>query len=160
TRLAYVRNEPAKREAALVVLPSGGGSERLITSPVSTAEGEHPWDWSLDGKWILGVSARRTPGRHAIYLWPIAAAPNAETEAHLVTAHAEYNLWQTKFSPDGRWICFVAVDAPDAKSCTICVVPAPDLTRPSPRAGPETAQGEWTRITDGQSWDDKPRWSP
>jgi Tol biopolymer transport system component len=160
TRLAYLRRDPTKREFALALLPSGGGSEQRITSPSPDPVGDYPWDCSLDGKWIFGVSDRRTPGRKAICLWPIAAAPHAETEARVVFAHPEYNLWQTKFSPDQRWICFNAISANDARVSTIYVVPAPDLSRPAPGGGAEVVQGEWTRITEGQSWDDKPRWSP
>jgi Tol biopolymer transport system component len=160
TRLARSRYDPTKNGSAIVVLSSGGGSEQPITSPPLSSAADRPVDWSLDGKWILGLSDRGTPGRNAICLWPIAAAPNAETESRVVTAHPEYNLWQTKFSPDGRWICFLAVKASDARVATIYVVPAPDLTRPAPREGEAGVRTEWTRITEGKYWEDKPRWSP
>jgi hypothetical protein len=114
----------------------------------------------VDGKWILGVSDRGTPGRTAICLWPIAAAPTADAEARLVTAHPEYQLWQSQFSPDQRWICFLAVKAGDAGVSTIYVVPAPDLTQQAPSESKETVRAEWTRITEGKYWDDKLRWSP
>ena len=39
-----------------------------------------------------------------------------------------------------------AKNAPNAPESVLCVVPA--------------CGGRWTRITDGKSWDDKPRWSP
>jgi sugar lactone lactonase YvrE len=64
----------------------------------------------------------------------------------VVTSHPGYNLWQPRFSPDERWIIFNAVGATGAGVSTIYVVPA--------------AGGEWTRITEGKFWDDKPHWSP
>ncbi|HMZ19648.1 MAG TPA: hypothetical protein PLD20_17060, partial [Blastocatellia bacterium] len=48
--------------------------------------------------------------------------------------------------PDGRWIGFVAAKAFDAGISTIYVIPS--------------TGGEWTRITEGKFFDDKPRWSP
>ena len=54
----------------------------------------------------------------------------------------------------------MAVNASDARVSPICVVPAPDLTRPARGGGEERVPAEWTRITEGTSGDDKPRWSP
>jgi dipeptidyl aminopeptidase/acylaminoacyl peptidase len=69
------------------------------------------------------------------------------------TAHLEIlardrasNLWVPRFSPDQQWITFLAVDAVDAPTSTAYVMPA--------------TGGEWTAVTDGGSFDDKPRWSP
>jgi hypothetical protein len=77
---------------------------------------------------------------------PLAAAPNAETEARKIIADHAYDLQQAHFSPDGQWIAFTAtVNSPLAPESTIYVMPA--------KGGP------WTRITEGQ-WDDKPTWSP
>jgi dipeptidyl aminopeptidase/acylaminoacyl peptidase len=64
----------------------------------------------------------------------------------VVASHPEYHLWQGRFSPDGRWISFNAYKTTDAAVSTIYVVSA--------------TGGPWVRITEGQFWDDKPRWSP
>jgi len=80
-------------------------------------------------------------------LLPVAAAPRAETQARVVTSSEEYSLWQTRFSPDERWISFSALKkATDPQTNSIYVVPA--------------SGGEWIRITEGKNLDDKPRWSP
>jgi Tol biopolymer transport system component/DNA-binding winged helix-turn-helix (wHTH) protein len=148
-RLAYRRTWPpnaegSPREHALVVLPAEGGDEQLITSPSPFSE--NALDWSADGEWLLGNSERQTPGRFLIGLFPTSAAPAAETKMRVVTSHPDQNLWQARFSPDERWISFIAVDANDAAIATLYVVP---------RAG-----GPWIRVTEGRYWDDKPRWAP
>jgi dipeptidyl aminopeptidase/acylaminoacyl peptidase len=144
TRLAYRRAHPTTGECQMVLLPAGGGTEEVLTSPGGGGE-SNPWDWSLDGKWLLG--GRYTPGRRgAICLLPLSAAPHAETEVRLVASHPDYNLWQGRFSPDDRWICFNAVRATGITGSAINVVPA--------------AGGDWIPITDGKHHDDKPRWSP
>ena len=51
-----------------------------------------------------------------------------------------------RFSPDERWISFMAVDRGQRDVSTIYVMPA--------------AGGPWIPITDGANYDDKPRWSP
>ena len=64
----------------------------------------------------------------------------------VIASHPEYHLWQGRFSPDSRWISFNAFKRTDGATSTIYVV--------TPSGGP------WIRITEGQYWDDKPRWSP
>jgi dipeptidyl aminopeptidase/acylaminoacyl peptidase len=64
----------------------------------------------------------------------------------VVTSHPEYTLWQPRFSPDERWICFNALKANEAGVSTIYVVPS--------------SGGEWTRVTEGRHWEGKARWSP
>ncbi len=145
TRLAYRRHNPTKPEWQIVILTDGGGAEEPLTSP-QRGLGPPPFDWSGDGKWILGSGRRPTPGRVLIWLLPLSGAPHAETEARVVASDPEYDLWQGGFSPDDRWICFMAVRAAGSAGAAINVVPA--------------AGGDWIPITDGNYWDDKPRWSP
>jgi hypothetical protein len=116
----------------------------MLTSANNTPD--LAWDWSADGEWLLGGSQRQTPGRTLICLFPIAAAPHAETEMRVIASHPENNLWQARFSPDHHWISFCAAKAAEAGVSTIYVVPA--------------SGGEWVRITEGTYFDDKPRWSP
>jgi Tol biopolymer transport system component len=72
---------------------------------------------------------------------------HAESAARQIISDPQYDLWQSHFSPNGRWIVFEAVaNSPTIAVSVLYVVPA--------------AGGVWTRITDGKHWDDKPRWSP
>jgi Tol biopolymer transport system component len=104
------------------------------------------YDWSSDGAWLL-VSQNSTDTKEEVWLVPVAAAPHAETAARKIISDPKYDLYQSHFSPNGRWIVFQAVgNSPTIAESTVYVVPA--------------AGGEWTRITDGKHWDDKPRWSP
>jgi Tol biopolymer transport system component len=152
SRLIYHRSRPVnqtnqevpRNERNLVIMAAGGGSEQMIVT--ADASAINAWDWSLDGKWILGGSDRQIPGRHAICLFPIAAAPHAEAQMRMIASHPEKNLYQAGFSPDQRWISFIAAPAIEAGISTIYVVPA--------------SGGEWTRITEEKYFDDKPRWSP
>jgi Tol biopolymer transport system component len=122
----------------------GGSDEQVVTSPMQGRLSLT--DWTPEGKWVLASSDWQTPGRVALCLFPLDAAPHAETQMRVVASHPEYNLWQGRFSPDGRWISFNAYKATDAAVSTIYVVSA--------------SGGPLIRITEGQYWDDKPRWSP
>jgi dipeptidyl aminopeptidase/acylaminoacyl peptidase len=98
------------------------------------------WDWSRDGKWLLGEL------ENDIWLIPFPLEPRAETAAQKVVSNPAYKLYQPHLSPDDRWIVFEAVvNSPNPESA-LYVAPA--------------SGGPWTRITDGRHWDDKPRWSP
>jgi Tol biopolymer transport system component/DNA-binding winged helix-turn-helix (wHTH) protein len=148
TRLVYNRSrqlnlEGSRFETSLVLAPAGGGAEQTLTT--LRQEAIVSWDWSRDGKWML-VGSNHQPERFAIYLLPIAAAPQAETQMRLITSHPEMNLYQARFSPDQKWICFNAKKETEAGISTIYVVPA--------------SGGEVRRITEAKYNDDKARWSP
>jgi Tol biopolymer transport system component/DNA-binding winged helix-turn-helix (wHTH) protein len=121
-----------------------GSDEQVVTSPMQGRQSLT--DWTPDGNWFLASSDWRTPGRVALCLFPLDAAPTAETQMRVIASHPEYNLWQGHFSPNGRWISFNAFKATDPAVSTVYVVSA--------------SGGPWIRISEGQYWDDKPRWSP
>lgn len=129
---------------SLALRTLGGGDEQVVTSPMQ--DRQSLTDWTPDGKMILASSDLRTPGRAALCLFPLDAAPHAETQMRVIASHPDYHLWQGRFSPDGRWISFNAFKATDPTASTVYVVPA--------------SGGPWINITEGQYWDDKPRWSP
>ena len=138
-------------ESRIILMPAGGGREEPLTSPAFLGGphslAETPFDWSANGKWILGSSRRPNPRVGTlIWLLPLSGAPHAEGEGRVVTSDPDYNLWQARFSPDERWICFNAVNATRVVTSTIYVVGA--------------SGGDWIRITDEKYWADKPRWSP
>lgn len=151
--LGYTESGPDNAHG-IVLLPQGGGSVDPVTSAAFEGDVE---DWSADGQWIVATQAIQDQPRRPelrIVLLPLSAAPKAETRARLVTSSQSEGIYEgiyeVRLSPDGRWIVFEAVKGGigpgGATNATLCVVPV--------------SGGAWTRITDGQFWDDKPRWSP
>jgi Tol biopolymer transport system component len=135
------RSSTSRNELSIVVQPADGGVEEVVASGAN----DQAWDWSADGQELLVGSDRESPDRWGVLaLYPLSAAPHAETQMRVITSHPEYSLYQARFSPDDRWVCFNAVKAGDVS--VIYVVPS--------------SGGEWTRITEDNGWSDKPHWSP
>jgi eukaryotic-like serine/threonine-protein kinase len=152
TRLAYrwVRKlGDGASESGLAVRRADTGEEELISTP-RTDTFVTPWDWSPEGERVI-VSSGPLPfsGKASLGLWPLAAAPHAETAVKVLAADDNYAIWQARFSPDRRWICFAAVDARESGIDTIFVIPSAGADR-----------SRWTALTSGHGWADKPRWSP
>jgi serine/threonine protein kinase/Tol biopolymer transport system component len=147
SHLAYFRTQLLRRESCLVLLPLRG-AEQVLTSPRPfRVVDEEAADWSEDGQWILTLRSERAGSGRGIWLLPVAAAPRAETQGRLVSSsRPDYTLAQARFSPNGRWICFLATSRNDAGDKTIHVIPA--------------AGGAWIPITKDRYVHDKPRWSP
>jgi Tol biopolymer transport system component/DNA-binding winged helix-turn-helix (wHTH) protein len=61
-----------------------------------------------------------------------------------------YQLFQHKFSPDGRWVTFEAVHQGRSR---LYIAALRNLITPAP-------EGEWISVTSDEGWADKPRWSP
>ena len=120
------------------------GDETLLSTP--SQQGGQPHDWSPDGNAIL-MSWWRPGQRTVIALWPLAAAPHADRAATVVAGEPNRNLWQGRFSPNGRWISFLAATPVTAVVC---------LVSSSARNAPAS---DWTCVTDPLIWTDKPRWS-
>ena len=128
--------------AAVRQLP--GGDEILLSSP--RQHNVQPHDWSPDGNSILMSWWR--PGQSTVLsLWPVAAAPHADTQATLVAGDPKHDLWQARFSPNGRWISFLAVTR---ETAVVCVIPS---------SARSTTPADWKCLTDPSIWTDKPRWS-
>jgi serine/threonine protein kinase len=145
TRLGYDRRRlgaPGRPpERGIYYMPAGGGSEtQVTTSGVGTMT-----DWSPDGGAVLAF-CRSKAGRIEICLVPLSAAPRGESQARVLAADPKHNLWQGRFSPNGRWISFTAASEEGGNVSTIYVMAA--------------SGGPRTQITEGDHWDDKPRWSP
>ena len=111
------------------------------------------YDLSPDDKELLvsRASGQEHTGagnrRSEVWRMSLGSAPHAETSARKLISDAAYDIWQPHFSPNGRWIVFEATrPVTEGLESTLYVLPS--------------AGGQWTRITDGKQWDDKPRWSP
>ena len=62
----------------------------------------------------------------------------------MITSHPEHSLFEARFSPDDRWVCFQATKA--GAQAVVYVV--------------SSSGGDWTKITEDNVWSDKPHWSP
>jgi serine/threonine protein kinase len=147
-KLAYSRFLPSgsdsERPYVIAVLPAESGEEELVTSPVAARD--YVYDWSPDGQWIAGSTNRLNKERWELVLFPLSAAPHAEKEMRIIASDPNNDLWGPRFSPDGRWISYLAQQLDDNTVSIINVIPA--------------SGGTATAITSKHVWSDKPRWSP
>jgi Tol biopolymer transport system component len=149
-RLAYYWGRGAesgeRTDATFAVRQLPAGDEILLSTPTPPTL-QQPHDWAPDGNSIL-VSWSPQPGpSNVLSLWPVAAAPHADRQATLVAGDPQHTLWQARFSPNGRWISFLAAAAEGA---VVCVVPS---------SARSTTRADWKCLTDPAIWTDKPRWS-
>ena len=91
-----------RSEISLAMRHASGGDETLLSPPADQLV--QPHDWSPDGQSIL-ITWLRPPRQALLALWPVAAAPHADTAASIVT-EIPGPLWQARYSPSGRWISF------------------------------------------------------
>ena len=147
TRIAYQRRRSGRAvntpDAVVAVLTVQDGAEHPVTRPGDARF--VPSDWSANGSQLIGGCPQA--GRPvAICVLDVASASTGEPKVRTIASHPTHNLFEQRFSPDQRWISFMAVDSGDAGTATVYVMPA--------------AGGEWRAITDGHAYDDKPHWSP
>ncbi len=98
-----------------------------------------PSGWSPNGRKILQITGKP----HSVRLLDA----NSGTSTPLLE-HPQYDLEHAQVSPDGEWVAFVALLGP--QNSRIYVAPFREDARIS--------ETEWVPVTDGSSWDDKPRW--
>ena len=142
--MAYSRFDLSTEQNQIVKWSNADHAEVPITS-LSTED----WgvdQWSPDGRSLL---VTHSVGKQRTEIWqiPLDAHPAGESTPRKLISDPSLDLFQAQFSPDGKWISFLAVnEKPDVRELTIYVTPS--------------AGGKWIRITDGKHWDDIPRWSP
>jgi Tol biopolymer transport system component len=102
------------------------------------------WDWSSDNRRLLFTSAQKrdlnqldiSSGRQSLFL-----------------RKAGYDLFQTKFAPDGQAVSLIGCDAQrSGMDCRIFVAALKADGSPEPEG--------WAEVNHPSHWDDKPRWSP
>jgi Tol biopolymer transport system component len=144
-RLAFSRCAIRDQIAAVAVLNAAGGHERLLTKP---GEVEMlAYDWSKDGQSILGACRFSGSDRFSTCLVPVSSANELGSKSvQVIASDPKLNLFNQLFSPDQRWITFLAHDLLYASTSTVYAIPA--------------GGGAWRAITEGTWFDDKPRWSP
>ena len=122
----------------VLAIPSGGGSERTLHTPAPI---DRLLDWSTDGAWLLAALQQRA-GDH--YQLALVRADGRNDEVRVIATDAHSNLWKARFSTDGQWVAYVGLTGPGRSA--IHAVP---LTGGAP-----------IKITDGDTYDDRPRWAP
>jgi eukaryotic-like serine/threonine-protein kinase len=97
--------------------------------------------WSPDGKIVFKTFGAPNP----IELLDPSSGKRSE-----IVRHPSLDLFSGNFSPDGRWLVFEGFDNEDKSRIFVG------------RYRGETIipEKEWIEVTDGSSFDDKPRWSP
>ena len=137
----------AASELGLAVRRTDTNEEELISTPRTDAFFT-PWDWSPDGQSIL-LSSGPLPfvGTASLGLWPVAAAPHAETAVKVLAVDDNYAIWQGDFRPTAAG--FVSRPSTPGR-------PALHRLRdPEWRCGSKPLD----RSDRPQRWADKPRWS-
>jgi Tol biopolymer transport system component/predicted Ser/Thr protein kinase len=97
-----------------------------------------PSDWTPDLRGILYTAGRPESVHH------LDIASGLST---VILKHSEFNLDQPHVSPDGCCIAFVAVISSELARIFLC-----------PLTNAAVPPEHWIAVTDGNSWDDKPRW--
>ena len=139
TRIFYVVIE-GSRWTVYQIATTGGPPEQICD------DCGRPWDWSPDGRRILYLIVEGRKQAHtALGLFDIATRQKSD---YLVDP--EYSVARARFSPDGRWISFMAFNAAGSH-----VVVVPFQSHAPPR------KDQWVSITEHRPIpQDKPRWSP
>jgi Tol biopolymer transport system component/DNA-binding winged helix-turn-helix (wHTH) protein len=102
------------------------------------------WDWSYDNKRLLFTNVRD------LHLNQLDVLSGRQS---LFLQKSGYDLFQSKFAPDGRAVALIGCDAQRSVSdCRIFVAPLKGDGSPEPEG--------WAEIDHPSPWDDKARWSP
>lgn len=145
SRLAYLRRLAANpSDAAVVLLKIDDPVERVIYQ--SPGVSMSPMDWSSDGQSLVGHCGHLPDGLRSSCRLLLPANGREASRLEVLASDSTRNLFQQRLSPDQQWMTFIAVDPKDAGTSTVFVMPA--------------AGGRWRALTDGQQYDDKPRWTP
>jgi Tol biopolymer transport system component len=144
-KLAFLRCATRDNSVAVAVLNTDGSGDRVLSLPRNVEmQGS---DWSKDGQAILGACRFNRSERYSTCLVPLSSVNEAgDSPVRVIASDSKRNLYNQRFSPDQRWITFLAHDLLYASTSTVYVIP--------------TAGGAWRAITDGAWFDDKPRWGP
>ena len=148
SRIAYLRQNrrgAPDRRAVVVLDVSLPDQPPIDVFPLAPDDEAIPTDWRADGQALL--TACRV-GRDDLLGICRLDLPTSGGRAiqHKLAVDQRLALYQQRYSPNQRWVSFIAVPRADRSTSTVYVMPADG--------------GPWRALTDGQAYDDKPRWSP
>jgi eukaryotic-like serine/threonine-protein kinase len=103
TRVAFDRSGPSLNSQLFVRPSTGIGDAEKVATGLPSVD-YSSYDWSTDGRFVLlGVQESTAAGVHR-NLWLLS---RAEGRARPLLTSA-FNKSDARFSPDGRWICYVS----------------------------------------------------
>lgn len=139
SRIAYLHGV-GNRQAIEVARTSGGEPEQVLAD----CQGCVVSDWSHQNDRLSYYGADASPGQ--IFVLTLATG-----RTELVAGAAGHNLYESRFSPDDHWVSFLET-----------VVGGHSRVWVAPLQNGRTATDSttWIPVTEGDAWDDKPRWSP
>jgi len=119
----------------------GGGAPTRLCEKCST----WVWDWSPDRRWLLAYKQGKTTVATTVH--------NLQTgKSSLFLERPSTDLYEFRWSPDGRWLHFATSDEQEGHKRRVYVAPFTGDVGPG--------EDSWIPITDGSTFDDKLRWSP
>jgi serine/threonine protein kinase len=132
----YVERE---RRRLTFVMGTGGGTPQQVCEGCGTIS-----SWSADSCRLLYIHGLTEP-RRSVGMLDVSTGVKTQLLRHPV-----YSLYQPVFSPDDRWIAFYARIQPSRTQMFLAPY----------RAAGDNDYKSWIAITDGSSYDIKPRWAP
>jgi WD40 repeat protein len=134
-RLAYAVHNG--EQIGLYVMNTMGGDAEKVCDDCA-----RNWDWSPDGKKVAYIAGDHPPCL-GVY----------DVESHRSTymlPDSEYQIYEPRFSPDGRWLAFNARLGPDRTQGF-----AIDVLRAS-----AVRKSDWVPLNEGRFWNEQPEWTP
>jgi Tol biopolymer transport system component/DNA-binding winged helix-turn-helix (wHTH) protein len=135
SRVAYIWRDRAG--SSIKIVSADGGTHERACDGCSLSFN----DWSDDGTTILHL--RDQPRRIAV----LDVSSGRSTD---ILRHDRFNLYVPRFSPDARWITFLAQTGPENRR----------LYAARYRGDTPIPASDWIPLTDGRFSDDKPTLSP
>ncbi len=122
------------------------GNERLLAPWRRSAF--MPTDWSIDDRAVLGTAMKIAyTGPAQLAEWPIGGS-QVDAPSRILLSSPTTQFWQGRYSPNHRWVSFVAVSLDADRPLELGIA----------RADSREARS-WTRVAADHAWPDKPRWS-
>ena len=139
-RLFYARAEGRAIDNQIVSLEVPGGEEQVV--PHLSEALDLVFDQTRDGRWVLG-GTRGAEGWYSLVFAFSAPDARGGAQSRTLVSMPGRHAWQARMSTDQRWVAFSAAQAGHSSVYVVA-----------------SDGGEWTAITDGHGFDDRPQWSP
>jgi len=157
TEMAYTTaNPPANKGRTIFMthIPGGEPPRALFHQDPEVYDDVNTLDLSDDGRWLVVLNKRKEKQGKPTPRYEIGIIDLRDGNIHIqdFLKDSDQDLHQAHFSPDGGSVTFMAVPIPGSVS-TLDIVP---FDRDHPGL---VDKKDWTPVTDGTTYDDKPRFS-